>query len=70
MITVFTAYTPIDKCVGREIEVHSGGETYRGMLAGIYSFGEQTILVVTPMTEPGVEWHIPLGGAVVRLQAE
>lgn len=67
---MFTAYTPLDRCLGREVQVRSGGESYKGMLAGIYEFGGQSILVLTPMSEPGAELHIPLAGAVVKLQGE
>lgn len=67
---MFTAYTPIDKCIGKEIRIRTGGEDYVGMLAGVYSTGGTPILVLTPMTGGGVEQHIPLLGSVVTVRQD
>ena len=66
---MFTAYTPLDRCVGREIRVRAGGEEYVGMLAGIYRCESQPILVLTPLNGGGIEQHIPLTSAVVQVSA-
>jgi hypothetical protein len=65
---MFTAYTPLERCVGKEIRVRAGGEEYVGMLAGIYRCEGTPVLVLTPMETPGVEQHIPLTSAVVQVR--
>lgn len=69
-MSLFASYTPVTQCIGREVQVRTGGESYRGMLAGIYEMGGQSILVLTPMDEGGTEYHIPLQGSVVVIQQE
>ncbi len=64
---MFSAYTPLDRCIGKEIKVRSGGENYTGMLSGIYRVEGLAILVLAPMNGGGVEYHIPLNGAVVQV---
>jgi len=65
---MFTAYTPLDRCIGKEVQVRSGGESYTGMLTGIYRVEGMAILVLTPMNGGGLEQHIPLNGAVVQIR--
>lgn len=65
---MFTAYTPLDRCVGKEIRVRSGGEEYVGMLAGVYRCEGLPILVITPLNGAGAEQHIPLSTAVVQVR--
>jgi hypothetical protein len=67
---VFAPYTPVDKCVGKELSVKSTGETYVGMLAGVYHLGGTPVLVLTPMAGGGAEVHIPLPGSVVTVRAD
>lgn len=67
---MFRAYTPIEECVGKEIQVRSGGEVYVGMLAGVYQAAGMPILVLTPMAGGGVEHHIPLANAIVSIQPQ
>jgi hypothetical protein len=67
---MFAPYTPIDRCIGREISVRTGGETFTGMLAGVYHLGGVPVLVITPMDGRGMEQHIPLPGAVVTVRQE
>lgn len=64
---MFTAYTPLDKCVGKEIRVQAGGAEYQGMLVGIYTTHGCPMLVLTPLTGAGAEQHIPLLHAVVTV---
>nr|PZN42191.1 MAG: hypothetical protein DIU70_05525 [Bacillota bacterium] len=64
---VFAAYTPIDRCIGREVTVRAGGEEYEGVLAGIYQVGGIPVLVLVPM-DGSVEHHVPLVGAVVTIR--
>jgi len=66
-MTMFTAYTPLDRCIGREISVRVNGEAHVGMLAGIYTMGGTSVLVITPMHGAGMEVHIPMTGAVVTV---
>lgn len=65
---MFTAYTPIDKCIGKELKVRSGGIDYVGLLSGVYTLQGVPMLVLTPMSEGGTELHIPLAGAVVTIR--
>lgn len=65
---MFTAYTPLNRCIGKEVRVRTGGEDYVGMLAGIYSVEGIAILVITPMGDAGAEQHIPLQGAMVQVR--
>lgn len=67
---MFTAYTPIDRCVGKDISVRFHGENYAGMLAGVYNLNGMPILVLTPMTGGGAEQHIPMAGAVVTIKPD
>jgi len=67
---MFTAYTSLDRCVGRELTVRFDGENYVGMLAGMYQTGGMTMLVITPMQGGGTEHHIPLAGAVVTVKQD
>lgn len=67
---MFTPYTPIDRCVGKEISVRFYGENYTGMLAGIYHVSGMPILVITPLTGGGTEQHIPMAGAVVTIKPD
>ncbi|MDF2629894.1 MAG: hypothetical protein K0R39_3725 [Symbiobacteriaceae bacterium] len=67
---MFTAYTPLDRCIGREITVRVGGEAHVGMLAGVYTMSGTSILVITPMHGAGTELHIPLPGAVVTVKPD
>lgn len=69
-MVMLTAYTPLDRCVGREIKVRFDREEYVGMLAGIYRCEGQPILVLTPMHGGGLEQHIPLANAVVQLRPD
>ncbi len=69
-MSLFASYTPLSKCVGKEIEVRTATESYRGMLAGIYEMGGQSVLVLTPMEAGGTEYHIPLIGSVVVVQQQ
>lgn len=64
---MFAPYTPIDKCVGKEITVRVGEENYTGMLAGIYTLHGTPVLVITPMTDNGLEHHIPFQSVVVTM---
>lgn len=66
-MAMFTAYTPLDRCVGREVTVRVNGEAHVGLLAGIYTMGGTSVLVITPMRGAGTEVHIPLPGAVVTV---
>lgn len=67
---MFSAYTPLDRCVGKEIRVRANGEEYVGMLAGIYRCEGQPLLVIAPMNGGGSERHIPLSTAVVEIRHE
>lgn len=67
---MFTAYTPLDRCIGREITVRVNGEAHVGMLAGVYTMSGTSILVITPMQGAGTEIHIPLPGAVVSIKPD
>lgn len=67
---MFSAYTPLDRCIGKEIRVRINGDEYAGMLAGIYRMEGQPILVVTPMNGGGAEHHIPLMSAVVQVRPD
>lgn len=67
---MFSAYTPLDRCIGKEIRARVSGEEYVGMLAGIYRLEGQTILVITPMNGAGAEQHIPLASAVVQVRPD
>jgi len=62
---VFAPYTPLDRCIGKEITVRFGQENYTGMLSGIYTLHGVPMLVITPMEGGGVEQHIPLPNAMV-----
>lgn len=66
---MFTAYTPLDRCVGKEIRVRCSGEEFVGLLAGIYRCEGTPMLVLTPMNGGGTEQHIPLASAVVKVNA-
>jgi len=67
---MFTPYTPIDKCIGKEVRVRSGGEEYVGMLAGVYATHGLPIMVITPLRDGNAEQHIPVLGAVVTVRHE
>lgn len=67
---MFAPYTPIDKCIGKEIAVRFGGESFAGMLAGVYNMGGIPVMVLTPMHGGGTEQHIPLTGAVVTIRQD
>jgi|GEM_PF-1893382 len=67
---MFTAYTPLDRCISKEITVRVGGENHVGMLAGVYYMGQTPVLVIAPMQGAGTEQHIPLPGAVVTVKQE
>ena len=67
---MFSAYTQIDKCVGKEVRVRSGGEDYLGMLVGVYTAYTLPIMVITPLRDGSVEQHIPVVGAVVTVKHE
>jgi hypothetical protein len=69
-LVMFSAYTPLDRAIGRELTVRMGGETYTGMLAGIYTLHGQPMLVITPMEGGGLEQHLPLSQVVVTLRHE
>lgn len=64
---MFAPYTPIDKCVGKEITVRVGDQNYTGMLAGTYVLHGVPVLVITPMAGGGLEQHIPLQNVVVTI---
>jgi hypothetical protein len=63
---MFAAYTPIDKCVGKELSIRLNGETVTGLLTGVYTLGGIPVMVITPMTG-GIEQHVPLPGAIVTV---
>lgn len=65
---MFTAYTPVDKCIGKEIRIRVANEEYVGLLAGVYTLSGTPVLVITPMSGGGMEQHIPLHGAVVTVR--
>lgn len=65
---VFAPFTPIEKCVGKEIRVRTGGDDYTGLLAGVYATNGLPIMVLTPMREGAMEVHIPLLGSVVTIK--
>lgn len=65
---MFAPYTPVDRCVGKEISVRTNGENYIGMLAGVYTLAGMSVLVITPMNGGGAEQHIPLAGCVVTIR--
>lgn len=67
---MFSAYTQIDKCVGKEVRVRSGGEDYVGLLAGVYTTYGLPIMVITPLRDGNIEQHIPVLGAVVTVRHE
>lgn len=60
---MLSLYTPLDKLVGREIEVRFGGDTYTGVLSGLYTAHGVALLVL--VTGSAAEHHIPLAAAVV-----
>lgn len=57
---MFAAYTPIERCVGKELRVRVAGEEYVGMLAGVYASHAVPIMVLTPRQEGATELHIPV----------
>lgn len=65
MVGVFAPYTPVEKCVGKELKVRFEGEEYTGLLAGLYTSAGVAMIVLTPMREGGGEIHIPMARAVV-----
>jgi hypothetical protein len=65
---MFAPYTPVDKCIGKEVTVRFGGDKYVGMLAGVYVTNGLSMMVLTPLSEAGTEIHIPLPGAVVVIR--
>lgn len=67
---MFSPYTPVDKCIGKEVKVRSGGDNYVGMLAGVYASNGLSVMVLTPLSEGGIEIHIPLLGAVVVIKQD
>lgn len=64
---MLSTYTPLDRCIGKEVTVRTNGDEYVGMLAGIYQLNGVSILVLVPMNG-SQEHHIPLIGAVVTLR--
>lgn len=66
---MFAPYTPLDRCVGKELTVRVNGENHVGMLVGVYTLGGATVLVITPMQGAGTEQHIPLAGSVVTVRS-
>lgn len=65
---MFTAYTALDKCIGKEVHVRTGVGEYRGMLAGMYSAQGVALLVLVQGNGAGAqEQHIPLLHAVVTV---
>ena len=66
---MFAPYTPLDKCVGKELKVRFDREEYQGLLAGLYTLGGSAIMVLTPLHGAGAEIHIPVAGAVTTLAA-
>lgn len=67
---MFAAYTPIDRCIGKEITVQVGEQTYTGMLAGTYVLHGVPVLVITPMDGGGAEQHIPLQQIVITVRPD
>lgn len=67
---MFAPYTPLDKCIGKEVTVRVGGENYVGLLVGVYPMGGVSVMVLTPMQGAGAEQHIPLPGAVVTVRQD
>lgn len=67
---MFAPYTSIEKCIGKEIKVHIGGEEYIGMMAGIYSTYGMPMIVLTPLSGKGLEQHVPLSRAVISVQQD
>lgn len=65
---MFAPYTPIDKCIGKEIRIRTGGDDYAGLLAGVYVTNGIPVMVLMLMKEGGTEVHIPLFGAVVTVK--
>lgn len=65
---MFAPFTPLDRCIGKEITVRMAGEEHVGMLAGVYQLGATPVLVITPMQGGGAEHHIPVAGAVVTVR--
>lgn len=65
---MFAPYTPLDKCIGKEITVRLHGEAITGMLTGVYTLSGTPVLVLTPMQGGGTEQHIPLPGAIVTVR--
>ncbi len=65
---MFAAYTPIEKCVGKEVRVRAGGEEYVGMLAGVYTTQGLAVMVLTPKQEGATELHIPVLGSVIWIK--
>lgn len=64
---MFAPYTPLDKCVGKELKVRFDRQEYQGLLAGLYTLGGASIMVLTPLQGGGAEIHIPVAGAVTTL---
>jgi len=69
-MSVFAPYSPVEKCIGKEITVRSGGDNYVGMLAGVYASNGLSIMVLTPLSDAGTEIHIPLVGSVVVIKQD
>jgi len=65
---MFAPYTPLDRCIGKELKVRVGGEDHVGMLSGVYTLGSAAVLVLAPMQGGGTELHIPVAGAVVTVR--
>lgn len=66
---MFAPFTPIDRCIGKEITVRAAGAEYVGMLAGTYQLNGVPVVVVTPM-DGTVQHHIPLPGAVISISQD
>lgn len=65
---MFAPYTPIDRCIGKELVIRTGALEYTGLLAGVYTIHGLAVMVVTPMKGGGTEVHIPLPGSVVTVK--
>jgi hypothetical protein len=65
---MFAPYTPLHGCVGKEVTARLAGETFTGILAGLYYLSNTPVIVITPMAGGGAEQHIPVVNAVVTVK--
>lgn len=65
---MLSLYTPLDKLVGRDVEVRFQGELYKGVLSGLYAVQGVALLVL--VGAGAAEHHIPVAGAVVTSQPD